>query len=191
MSENTVKRGTLFVYSGCSGVGKGTIMKELMEADKSIKLSVSATTREAREGEVNGVHYFFVSRDEFQKMIDDDGFLEHEEYCDNFYGTPRKPVEEMLSQGYNVFLEIEVKGAVSVINRFPECVSIFILPPSLDELERRLRSRGTEEEETIRKRLETAIDELKLAAFYKYQVVNNDLSKAVSEILEIVKSTTT
>ncbi|MBE6737237.1 MAG: guanylate kinase [Ruminococcaceae bacterium] len=190
MSENNVKRGTLFVYSGCSGVGKGTIMKELMEADSSIKLSVSATTREPREGEENGVHYFFVSKDEFEKMIEEDGFLEHEEYCDNFYGTPKRPVEEMLSQGFNVFLEIEVKGAVSIINRYPEAVSIFILPPSLDELERRLRSRGTEEEETIRKRLETAIDELKIAAFYKYQVVNNDLQKAVEEILHIVKTNT-
>ncbi|MBR2724219.1 MAG: guanylate kinase [Ruminococcus sp.] len=190
MSENNVKRGTLFVYSGCSGVGKGTIMKELMEADSSIKLSVSATTREPREGEENGVHYFFVSKDEFEKMIEEDGFLEHEEYCDNFYGTPKRPVEEMLSQGFNVFLEIEVKGAVSIINRYPEAVSIFILPPSLDELERRLRSRGTEEEETIRKRLETAIDELKIAAFYKYQVVNNDLKKAVEEILHIVKTNT-
>jgi len=190
VSENNVKRGTLFVYSGCSGVGKGTIMKELMEADSSIKLSVSATTREPREGEENGVHYFFVSKDEFEKMIEEDGFLEHEEYCDNFYGTPKRPVEEMLSQGFNVFLEIEVKGAVSIINRYPEAVSIFILPPSLDELERRLRSRGTEEEETIRKRLETAIDELKIAAFYKYQVVNNDLQKAVEEILHIVKTNT-
>jgi len=190
VSENNVKRGTLFVYSGCSGVGKGTIMKELMEADSSIKLSVSATTREPREGEENGVHYFFVSKDEFEKMIEEDGFLEHEEYCDNFYGTPKRPVEEMLSQGFNVFLEIEVKGAVSIINRYPEAVSIFILPPSLDELERRLRSRGTEEEETIRKRLETAIDELKIAAFYKYQVVNNDLKKAVEEILHIVKTNT-
>ena len=188
MSESTQKRGTLFVYSGCSGVGKGTIMKELIKADSSVKLSVSATTREPRVGEINGVHYCFVSKEEFTKMIEEDGFLEHEEYCGNFYGTPKKPVEEMLSKGFNVFLEIEVKGAVSVINRFPECVSIFILPPSLDELERRLRERGTEEEDVIRKRLETAIDELKMAPFYKYQVVNNELPKAVEEILDIIKS---
>lgn len=190
MSDNNVKRGTLFVYSGCSGVGKGTIMKKLIEADSSIKLSVSATTREPREGEVHGIHYYFVSEDEFTKMIDEDGFLEHEEYCNNLYGTPKDPVEEMLSKGYNVFLEIEVKGAVSVINRHPECVSIFVLPPSLDELERRLRSRATEDEDTIRKRLEKAIDELKMAPFYNYQVVNNELDKAVEEILEIVKAAT-
>jgi len=190
MNESSVKRGTLFVYSGCSGVGKGTIMEKLVESDANIKLSVSATTRAPRPGEINGVHYFFVSKDEFSKMIEEDGFLEHEEYCDNFYGTPRKAVEDMLSEGYNVFLEIEVKGGVSVINRYPECVSIFVLPPSLDELERRLRKRGTETEETIRKRLETAIDELKIAPFYKYQVVNGELEKAIEEIIGIVKSTT-
>ena len=190
MSENSVKKGTLFVYSGCSGVGKGTIMQKLLESDCNIKLSVSATTRAARPGEEHGVQYFFVSREEFSKMVEEDGFLEHEEFCDNFYGTPRKPVEDMLLQGYNVFLEIEVKGGVSVINRYPDCVSIFILPPSLEELERRLRKRGTETEEVIRKRLETAIDELKIAPFYKYQVVNGEIEKAIEDVLEIVRKET-
>lgn len=191
MSEDkAIKRGTLFVYSGCSGVGKGTIMKELLSADDNIRLSVSATTREARPGETHGKEYFFVSKEEFGKMVEEDGFLEHEEYCGNFYGTPRKAVEDMLQNGYNVFLEIEVKGGVSVINRYPECVSIFVLPPSLDELERRLRSRGTETEDVIRNRLETAVDELKIAPFYKYQVVNGELSKAVEEVLSIVRDVT-
>ncbi len=191
MSEDkSVKRGTLFVYSGCSGVGKGTIMKELIARNESIKLSVSATTRDPRPGETHGVEYFFVSREEFDAMIEEDGFLEHEEFCGNCYGTPRKPVEEMLDKGFNVFLEIEVKGGVSVINRHPECVSIFILPPTLEELEHRLRSRGTETEEAINNRLHTAIDELKIAPFYKYQVVNGDLETAISEVLDIVAKET-
>ena len=190
MSENDVKKGTLFVYSGCSGVGKGTIMEKLLESDCNIRLSVSATTRDPRPGEVHGVQYLFVTKDEFAQMVEDDGFLEHEEYCGNFYGTPQKAVEDMLNEGYNVFLEIEVKGGVSVINRYPDCVSIFVLPPSLEELERRLRKRGTESEETIRKRLETAIDELKIAPFYKHQVVNGELDKAIEEVIGIVKSAT-
>ena len=191
MSEDkAVKRGTLFVYSGCSGVGKGTIMKEPLARNKKIKLSVSATTRDPRPGETNGVEYFFVTHDEFNSMIEEDGFLEHEEFCGNYYGTPRKAVEEMLDNGYNVFLEIEVKGGVSVINRHPECVSIFILPPTLEELEHRLRSRGTETEEDVTKRLQTAIDELKIAPFYKYQVVNADLESAIAEVLDIVSKET-
>lgn len=191
MSEtNSVKRGTLFVYSGCSGVGKGTIMKELLARNKSIKLSVSATTREPRPGERNGIEYYFVSQDEFAKMVEEDGFLEHEEFCGNRYGTPRKAVEDMLEKGFNVFLEIEVKGGVSVINRHPECVSIFLLPPTLEELEQRLRSRGTETEEDITARLQTAIDELKIAAFYKYQIVNGDLETAVQDVLDIVEKET-
>ena len=191
MSEDkAVKRGTLFVYSGCSGVGKGTIMKELLARNKKIKLSVSATTRDPRPGETNGVEYFFVTHDEFNSMIEEDGFLEHEEFCGNYYGTPRKAVEEMLDNGYNVFLEIEVKGGVSVINRHPEYVSIFILPPTLEELEHRLRSRGTETEEDVTKRLQTAIDELKIAPFYKYQVVNADLESAIAEVLDIVSKET-
>lgn len=191
MSEDkALKRGTLFVYSGCSGVGKGTIMEKLLESDANIKLSVSATTRAPRPGETHGVQYFFISKEEFQQMAENDGFLEHEEYCGNFYGTPRKAVEDMLDKGYNVFLEIEVKGGVSVINRYPDCISVFVLPPSLEELERRLRKRGTETEEAIRNRLETAIDELKIAPFYKYQVVNGELDKAVEDVLSIVRQVT-
>ena len=191
MSEaKAIKRGTLFVYSGCSGVGKGTIMKELLSRDENIRLSVSATTRAPRPGETHGKEYFFVSKEEFEKMVEEDGFLEHEEFCGNSYGTPRKAVEDMLDAGLNVFLEIEVKGGVSVINRYPECISIFVLPPSLEELERRLRNRGTETEEAIRNRLETAIDELKIAPFYKYQVVNGELEKAIEDILTIVRDTT-
>ncbi len=186
MSED-VKRGKLFVYSGASGVGKGTIMKELLEKDKSICLSVSATTREPRPGEENGVQYFFVSREEFDKMVAEDGFMEHATYCNNSYGTPKKAVEEKLAAGYNVFLEIEVKGALNIIEKYPDCVSIFILPPSFETLEKRLRLRNTETEEQIRNRLETAMREIKLSEVYDYSVINDDISKAVEDVLAIVR----
>lgn len=184
------KKGKLFVYAGASGVGKGTILKEILKADSSVRLSVSATTRSPREGEVDGREYFFVSRERFEEMIAQQGFLEYAEYCDNYYGTPKAYVDEQLSKGYNVFLEIELKGATNVLKLFPDAVSIFILPPSVDELERRLRSRGTESEEAISKRLKRADVEIGSAKMYKYTVVNDDLDKAVAEVLEIVRKET-
>lgn len=187
--ENS-KKGKLFVYAGASGVGKGTIMKELLKKDESIKLSVSATTRLPREGEVDGREYFFVTREKFEKMIAEDGFLEHAQYCDNYYGTPKAYVDEMLNEGYNVFLEIELQGAQNVLNMRPDAVSIFILPPSVEELERRLRDRGTETEEAILKRLSQAKVEMDHAKMYKYTVVNDDLQKAVEDVLEIVNKET-
>lgn len=187
MSENTVKLGKLIVYSGCSGVGKGTIMKYILKELPELNFSVSATTRSPRQGETNGVEYFFVSREEFEQMVADGGFLEHAEYCGNYYGTPKKAVEEKLQQGINVILEIEVKGGVTVINNFPECVSLFILPPSMEELERRLRKRATEDEETINKRLAEAVEELKSAPLYKYNVVNGELDTAVEEVISIIR----
>lgn len=187
MSETAVKRGKLVVYSGSSGVGKGTIMEHLLKEFPELKFSVSATTRAPRPGEVHGVHYFFVSHEEFDRMIEEDGFLEHETFCDNKYGTPKKAVEDMLSQGTNVILEIEVKGGTNVIRRFPECVSIFILPPSIEELERRLRKRGTEDEETILKRVSEAEEEIKSAPVYKYNVINGELEVAIDEVISILK----
>ncbi|MBQ8572193.1 MAG: guanylate kinase [Ruminococcus sp.] len=187
--ENS-KKGKLFVYAGASGVGKGTIMKELLKKDESIKLSVSATTRLPREGEVDGREYFFVTREKFEKMIAEDGFLEHAQYCDNYYGTPKAYVDEKLNEGYNVFLEIELQGAQNVLNMRPDAVSIFILPPSVEELERRLRDRGTETEEAILKRLSQAKVEMDHAKMYKYTVVNDDLQKAVEDVLEIVNKET-
>lgn len=184
------KCGKLFVYAGASGVGKGTIMKELLKKDSSIKLSVSATTRSPREGEVNGREYFFVTRNRFEEMIRDDGFLEYATYCDNYYGTPKAYVNEQLSMGNNVFLEIELEGVQNVLKLFPEAVSIFVLPPSIDELERRLRFRGTETDEVIKKRLERAKVEIENAQLYKYRVVNDDVNKAVDEILCIVRKET-
>ncbi|MBQ7385274.1 MAG: guanylate kinase [Ruminococcus sp.] len=182
------KKGKLFVYAGASGVGKGTIMKELLKRNKNIKLSVSATTRGPREGEVHGREYFFVTKEKFEEMIKDNGFLEHAQYCDNYYGTPKAYVDEQLNKGYNVFLEIELQGAQNVLKMRPDAVSIFILPPSVEELERRLRDRGTETEEAIVTRLSQAKVEMENAKMYKYTVVNDDLEKAIEEVLEIVRN---
>lgn len=184
------KKGKLFVYAGASGVGKGTIMKELLKRNERIKLSVSATTRGPREGEVHGREYFFVTKEEFQQMIEDNGFLEHAVYCDNFYGTPKFYVDQQLEMGNNVFLEIELQGAQNVLKLRPDAVSIFILPPSVEELERRLRDRGTETEEAIEKRLSQAKVELEHADLYKYTVINADLEDAINEVLSIVEKET-
>lgn len=181
-----MSRGKLVVYTGYSGVGKGTIMKRLRELDNSVKLSVSCTTRQPRSGETNGVEYFFVSKDEFEKLIEQDGFLEYARYCDNYYGTPEKAVDEMLDKGYNVFLEIEVQGGMQVMKKRPDCVSIFIAPPSLEELERRLRDRGTEDEETILKRLSAVEEEKKYQKFYTHTVLNDEVERAADEILSII-----
>ena len=177
----------MVLYTGCSGVGKGTIMKELLRRDDSIRLSVSNTTRKPREGEIDGVHYNFVTREEFLAAADDDGYIESAEYCDNLYGTPRKQVEDMLDQGYDVFLEIEVKGGIQVMEKYPDILSIFILPPSMEELERRLRGRGTEDEETIARRMAKAVRELEEAPRYKYRVVNDVVGRAAGEVLKILK----
>ena len=179
-------KGILVLYTGCSGVGKGTIMKKLLERDSSIRLSVSNTTRAPREGEIDGVHYNFVSREDFIRLADADGYIEYAEYCKNLYGTPKRQVEEMLEQGYNVFLEIEVQGGLQIMERFPEVLSIFVLPPSLEELGHRLRGRGTETEEVVQKRLAEAENELKIAPRYKYNVVNDRLEDAVEDILSIL-----
>ena len=175
------------LYTGCSGVGKGTIMKELLRRDPNIRLSVSNTTREPRDGEIDGVHYLFVTREEFLALADADGYIEYAEYCDNLYGTPKQHVEELLAAGYDVFLEIEVQGGLQVMEQFPDVLSIFILPPSIEELENRLRGRGTETEEVIRQRLAEAKNELAVAQQYRFRVVNDDLNTAVNEVLDILQ----
>lgn len=184
---NSKKRGTLVLYTGSSGVGKGTIMQRLLELNPNIRLSVSNTTRSPREGEIDGVHYNFVTEEQFKSLIPDDGYLEYAKYCDHYYGTPKKPVEEMLDNGYDVFLEIEVCGGLQVMEKYPDILSIFILPPSMDVLEKRLRKRGTEDEETIKKRLEQAKHEIGFKDKYRYNVINGELDKAVDEVLEILR----
>lgn len=183
---NNNKRGKLVLYTGCSGVGKGTILEKIKERDPNVWVSVSNTTRGKREGEIDGVHYVFVTKEQFENLIKENGFLEYAKYCDNYYGTPKKPVEDMLADGRTVILEIEVKGGLQIMEKYPDVVSIFILPPSLDELEKRLRNRGTEDEETIQKRLSEAKHELGFKDKYNYNVFNDNLDEAVDEIINII-----
>ena len=182
-----MNKGTLFIISGPSGCGKGTVLAEILK-DEGIFYSVSATTRSPRPGEVNGVNYHFFSKEEFEQLIANDGVLEYASYCENYYGTPRKPVEDALAEGKHVILEIEVQGAIKVMEKCPDAVSVFILPPSLKELRRRLNKRGTESEEVIEKRLSQAEREIKCADKYDYIMVTGDLDAAVSDLKAIIKS---
>lgn len=179
-------KGLLVVYTGASGVGKGTIMKELLRKNPNLRLSVSATTRAPREGEVDGREYYFVSREKFDKMVAEDGFLEHAEYVGNKYGTPKEAVFRMLDEGLDVILEIEVKGFLQIKKACPECVTIFIAPPSFEELQLRLRGRGTEDEEVIAERLKTAERELQHQHLFDYVVINDDVDRAADEVLSII-----
>ena len=180
------RNGTLFIISGPSGVGKGTLKQRLLEEFKEHSaFSVSATTRRPRPGEVDGKDYFYISREAFERKIKNNGFLEYAEYAGNLYGTPREWVESILASGKDVILEIEVKGAKQVMENTERQVSIFILPPSFAELERRLRNRGTEEEEKIQKRLLTAKKEMDYADLYQYKIVNDDIETAYQELRRI------
>ena len=182
-----MKKGILTVISGFSGVGKGTIVKELVSSGE-YALSVSATSRSPRTGEENGREYFFLTREEFKSMINDNGLIEWAEYVGNFYGTPRKYTEEKLAAGENVILEIEPQGAMKVKKQYPEAVLIFVVPPSANELERRLTERGTEDKNTIRKRLKRAAEETEFIENYDYIVINDDLVDAVKSVEHIIKS---
>lgn len=177
--------GLLVIISGPSGSGKGTVVKGLCR-EEGFALSISVTTRNPRVGEVDGRDYFFKSEDEFHKMRTENAFLEHAIFVGNFYGTPREYVEEQISLGKNVVLEIEVQGALQVRAIFREAVLVFLLPPSMSELERRLRARGSEDDVSVEARLKKAADELPLARSYNYIVVNEYLSRAVDEIKAIV-----
>ena len=173
--------------SGPSGCGKGTVLKELFKIRDDVCMSVSATSRAPREGETDGVNYFFVTREKFEQMIKDGELLEHASFCENYYGTPAFYVNEMLEKGKNVILEIEVQGAMQIREKRPEAVLVFIMPPSMEELERRLCGRGTESAEVIKKRLEAAKDEMSLAEKYDYRVVNNEVLQAAEEISGIIE----
>ena len=179
--------GVLSVISGFSGVGKGTIVKKLVEKE-GYALSISATSRAPRQGEVHGREYFFLTREEFHSMIENNGLIEWAEYVSNFYGTPREYVEERLAGGEDVILEIEPQGALKVKAQYPEAVLIFIVPPNAKELENRLIGRGTEETETIKKRLNRAAEETAFIENYEYIVINDDLEDAVSDIHHIIQA---
>lgn len=181
------KKGVLFVFSGPSGVGKGTLNSRLFaEFGDQIAFSVSATTRAPREGEIDGKHYFFITKQEFENRIANNDFLEYAQFAGNCYGTPRSYVTSLLKQGKNVLLEIEVQGAMQVRERMPESVSIFVLPPSFEELESRLRGRGTESEEKILARLDTARREIEHAPQYDYQIVNGEDVEAAYQQLRSI-----
>lgn len=181
------KLGVLSVISGFSGVGKGTIVKKLV-AEEDYALSISATSRAPREGEVHGREYFFLTREEFHSMIESDGLIEWAEYVNNFYGTPREYVEERLAEGKDVILEIEPQGALKIKEKYPEAVLIFIVPPNAKELENRLIGRGTEEADTIKKRLKRAAEETEYIDNYEYIVVNDNLDDAVRDIHHIIQA---
>ena len=180
-----MNKGSLFIISGPSGTGKGTICNELIKND-NIFLSISATTRNIRAGEVDGVTYLFVSKEEFNDMIEKGMLLEHKEYEGNFYGTPKQAVKDMLEKGKDVILEIEVKGALEVKKEIPEAVLIFIVPPSIEVLRKRLSSRGREGEKEIEDRIKTAKWELTQSDKYNYVLVNDDLEKCIQQTLDII-----
>ena len=179
-------KGKTFIISGPSGVGKSTVLKSLFEGRDDLYFSISATTREAREGERDGVHYHFISVERFQELIEADAFLEYAEYVGSFYGTPKKLVDKAMDAGRDVILDIEVQGALQVCAKRPETVRIFIAPPSWEELESRLRSRGTDSEEKIQKRLMRAKAEFRTAGAYDYFVINDSVEQAVREINAIM-----
>jgi guanylate kinase len=181
-------KGLLIVLSGPSGVGKGTVCSQLRQISTNLVYSVSATTRLPRQGEQEGVNYFFKTREQFQQLIANDDVLEWAEYVGNYYGTPRKFVEETLSSGKDVILEIEVQGALKVKKKFPEGIFIFLLPPSLDELQSRIVGRGTETEDIIRSRMSVAVDEIKLIEHYDYAIVNDQVDLACRRIQSIIEA---
>jgi guanylate kinase len=183
-------KGSLVVISGPSGGGKGTVVKALKELMPTLGVSVSATTRNPREGEMDGREYYFVSRETFEGMIADGEILEYTTYCENYYGTPKKEAERVMGEGRDLILEIEVEGAAQIKKKFPEAVTVMLIPPSLSELEKRLRGRGTEAEEVICSRLARAKEEILLAYDYDYVVVNGDgdIEGCAREIMNIIQS---
>ncbi|WP_286312363.1 guanylate kinase [Romboutsia ilealis] len=182
------RKGLLLVVSGPSGAGKGTICKALLNKNDQIKLSVSATTRKPRNGEVHGVNYFFIEKEEFTKMIENGEFLEHAQIYDNFYGTPKAAIIECLEKGQDVILEIEMQGARQIKEVYPEGVFIFVLPPSLEELKSRIVGRGTETKEEIEKRFSCAFEEINQIVNYDYFIVNEDIEKSVNDVEAIISA---
>jgi len=182
------RKGLLLVVSGPSGAGKGTICKALLNKNDDIKLSVSATTRKPRNGEVHGVNYFFIEKEEFTKMIENGEFLEYAQIYDNFYGTPKSAIIECLEKGQDVILEIEMQGAKQIKEVYPEGVFIFVLPPSLEELKSRIVGRGTETVEEIEKRFSCAFEEINQIVNYDYFIINEDIEKSVNDVEAIISA---
>ncbi|ABR33323.1 guanylate kinase [Clostridium beijerinckii] len=184
----TKGRGLLIVISGPSGAGKGTICKRFMEKNKDVMLSVSATTRSPRAGEVEGINYFFMSKEQFVEKIESNDFLEYAEVYDNYYGTPKSNVEEMLQSGKDVILEIDIQGALKVKENTREGVFVFILPPSMEELKQRIINRGSETNESLMKRFKSAYKEINFISKYNYAVVNDKVEIAVEKLEAIISA---
>lgn len=181
-----LQKGLLVVISGPSGTGKGTVCKKLLAERENVRYSVSATTRKPREGEVDGQSYFFVSESQFLDMLEKDALIEWDKYCDNYYGTPKAFVDQSVERGTDVILEITVEGALEIKQKYPECVLVFIIPPSLEELRRRIESRATECCNVIEKRLEQAENELKYVSKYDYLILNDSVENAVLNIEKVL-----
>ena len=178
----------LIIITGPSGVGKGTVVKDLLDRNKDIWLSISATTRNPRVGEKDGLNYYFISEERFKDMIDKKEFLEWAQFAGNYYGTPLSTVNEKIEKGFIVLLEIEVEGAKQIKEKFPESLSIFLLPPSKEELEKRIRNRGTEKEEAIDRRLSRANYEIASSDQFDFVLTNHDVDETVKEVFKIIKS---
>ncbi|MCI8606412.1 MAG: guanylate kinase [Hungatella sp.] len=181
-------QGILAVVSGFSGAGKGTLMKALLEKHHNYALSISATTREPREGERDGREYFFVTREKFEEMIREGELIEHAQYVNNYYGTPRQYVFQQMADGRDVILEIEIQGALKIKERFPEALLIFVMPPSADELKRRLVGRGTESMEVIDRRMRRAAEEAAGITSYDYILINDTLDACVEEMHQLIQT---
>ena len=181
-----MNKGKLIVISAPSGCGKSTVVKALMERRTNLRFSISATTRAPRKGEVDGQDYFFVSRERFMEMVAEDAFIEHAIYVENCYGTPRKALEDMLDSGLDVMLDIDVQGAFQIRKKCPEALMVFLLPPSFEELEKRLILRGKDSAEVIRNRLAAARWECEQAEKFDYKIVNDDVERAVEEFSSII-----
>ena len=182
------KKGTLILFSGPSGVGKDTVLEVVLNKNKDLQKSISLTTREIRENEIDGKDYYFISQSAFEDMIKNNEVLEFAQYGKNFYGTPKAPIDKWLNEGKTIILKIEVQGAKKIKELYPDAVGIFIMPPSMDELEKRLRFRGTETEDDIKRRLDIAKSEIEKSADYDYLVVNDEIDSASNNVLNIVKA---
>lgn len=182
------RQGLLIVVSGPSGTGKGTLLKLVKGKNNNVRFSVSATTRSPRTGEIEGQNYFYKTFEEFKSMIANNELVEWDEYCNNYYGTPRKYIEDTMKQGYDVVLELTVEGAINIKNQFPDSVMVFILPPSFDELRKRIEGRGTEEADIIKKRLDKAKKEIMYIDSYEYTVINDSAENAANNINSIIIS---